>query len=129
MELPSQFMENWCYDRPTLFSFAKHYETGAPLPEALFSKVKAAKNFQAGLQMIRQLYFGAMDMHLHSTKYDPTGSKTIFEVQHELASQYTVIPPLAQDRFLCSFGHIFAGGYSAGKSDVQPLVVKEPAVH
>ncbi len=109
-------MENWCYDRPTLFSFAKHFETGAPLPEALFSKVKAAKNFQAGLQMIRQLYFGAMDMQLHSQDYDPAGVKTIFDVQHEIASRYTVIPPLVEDRFLCSFGHIFAGGYSAGNA-------------
>ncbi len=114
VELPSQFMENWCYDRPTLFSFAKHFETGAPLPEALFDKVKRAKNFQAGLQMIRQLYFGAMDMQLHSNQYDPAGSKTIFDVQHELALKYTVLPPLPEDRFLCSFGHIFAGGYSAG---------------
>lgn len=66
VELPSQFMENWCYDRPTLYSFAKHYQTGEPLPEELFQKIKAAKDFQAGMQMIRQLYFGAMDMELHS---------------------------------------------------------------
>lgn len=114
MELPSQFMENWCYDRPTLLAFAKHYETGAPLPDALFEKVKAAKNFHAGLGMIRQLFFGAMDMHLHSDQYDASGSKSVFEVQHELAKLYTVMPPLPEDRFLCSFSHIFAGGYSAG---------------
>jgi oligopeptidase A len=67
VELPSQFMENWCYDKPTLYSFAKHYQTGEPLPLDLFEKVKAAKDFQAGLGMIRQLFFGAMDMELHST--------------------------------------------------------------
>lgn len=114
VELPSQFMENWCYDKPTLYSFAKHYETGEPLPEVLFEKVKAAKNFQAGLQTIRQLFFGSMDMHLHSQAYDPNGNKTIFDVQNELAAKFTVMPPLPEDRFLCAFGHIFAGGYSAG---------------
>jgi oligopeptidase A len=67
------------------------------------------------MQMVRQLYFGAMDMYLHSDKYDPRGEKTVFAVQHEIAKRYTVMPPLPEDRFLCSFGHIFAGGYSAGK--------------
>ena len=69
---------------------------------------------QAGLGMLRQLYFGAMDIELHSPNYDPFGEKSIFELQHEMADKYAVIPPLADDRFLCSFGHIFAGGYSAG---------------
>ena len=64
--------------------------------------------------MLRQLYFGAMDIELHSPNYDPFGDKTIFDLQHEMADKYAVIPPLADDRFLCSFGHIFAGGYSAG---------------
>ncbi|KAJ1414611.1 peptidase M3A and M3B, thimet/oligopeptidase F, partial [Ochromonadaceae sp. CCMP2298] len=115
VELPSQFMENWCYDRPTLYGFAKHYETGVPLPEELFNKIKAAKNFQAGMGMLRQLYFGTMDLHLHSAKHDAFApSASVFEVQHALAPKYTVIPPLKDDRFLCSFGHIFAGGYSAG---------------
>jgi oligopeptidase A len=106
-------MENWCYDRPTIYGFAKHYQTGEPLPEELFKKIKASKNFQAGMGMLRQLFFGAMDMELHSN-YDPYSDKSPFDVQHELAKKYTVIPPLPEDRFLCSFGHIFAGGYSAG---------------
>lgn len=115
VELPSQFMENWCYDKSSLYEFARHYETGEPLPEELFNKIKAAKNFQAGMMMIRQLFFGAMDMQLHSEQFDPYDDKqSIFTVQHELAKKYTVIPPLPEDRFLCSFGHIFAGGYSAG---------------
>ena len=107
-------MENWCYDKDTLYSFAKHYVTNEPLPEELFHKLKAAKNFQAGLLMLRQLFFGATDMLLHSTAYDAYGSKTPFEVQRELAAKYAVVEPLAEDRFLCSFSHIFAGGYSAG---------------
>ena len=114
VELPSQFMENWCYDKPTLYSFAKHYETGEPLPEVLFEKVKAAKNFQAGMGTIRQLFFGSMDMALHSTAFDPYGDQSVFDVQHQLAKKFTVKAPLPEDRFLCSFGHIFAGGYSAG---------------
>jgi oligopeptidase A len=108
-------MENWCYDRPTLFSFARHFQTNEPLPEEFYLKMKRAKDYQAGMQMIRQLFFGAMDMYLHSNAYNPyTDRRSPFEIQHELAALYTVIPPLPEDRFLCSFSHIFAGGYSAG---------------
>jgi len=66
------------------------------------------------MAMIRQLYFSSMDMKLHSDEYDPYGDVTVFDVQHEIAKKFTVIPPLSNDKFLCSFGHIFAGGYSAG---------------
>jgi oligopeptidase A len=76
VELPSQFMENWCYDRPTLFGMARHYQTGEPLPEELYQKLLASKQYQAGLMMLRQLYFGALDMTLHST-YDPYGNDLI----------------------------------------------------
>lgn len=109
-------MENWCYDTKTLYSFAKHYETGEPLPRELFEKIKSAKNFQAGMQMMRQLFFGATDMYLHSSQYDATAPNALtpFQIQQQLAQKYTVIPPLPEDRFLCSFGHIFAGGYAAG---------------
>jgi oligopeptidase A len=113
VELPSQFMENWCYDRETLFGFAKHYQTGESLPEELFQSVKAAKNFHAGIALIRQLLFATLDMTLHSS-YDPVGTKTPFQLQAELTADYAVIPPLEDDRFLCSFGHIFGGGYAAG---------------
>ena len=111
VELPSQFMENWCYDAPTLYDagMAKHYETGEPLPRELFEKLCAQKTYHAGMTLSRQLYFGALDMELHH-KYDPKGAKSPFDVQREIAADYTVIPPLAEDRFLCSFGHIFAGG-------------------
>ena len=115
VELPSQFMENWCYDPATVYDagMAKHYETGEPLPRELFGKLCEQRTFQAGMGMIRQLMFGALDMRLHHT-YDPRGEQTPFELQHELAERYAVLPPLPDDRFLCSFGHIFAGGYSAG---------------
>ena len=114
VELPSQFMENWCYDKKTLYGFAKHYTSGEPLPEELYEKIKAAKNFHAGMQMMRQLFFGMLDIELHSA-FDPfKGGASPFELQQEMAKTYTVMPLLSTDRFLCSFGHIFAGGYSAG---------------
>lgn len=83
------------------------------MPVELFNKVEEAKNFQSGLQLLRQVYFASMDMQLYS-KYDPYGTDSVFDMQHQIASKYTVIPPLPEDRFLCSFSHIFAGGYSAG---------------
>lgn len=116
VELPSQFMENWCYDEGTVYGagMAVHFETGEPLPRELFEKLCAQKTYQAGMAMLRQLYFGAMDIELHH-RYDPaTESRTPFDVQREIADRYTVVPPLQEDRFLCAFGHIFAGGYSAG---------------
>jgi oligopeptidase A len=113
VELPSQFMENWCFDKNTLNSFAKHYKTGEKLPVELFDKMVAAKNYHSGMQMLRQLYFGALDMTLYST-FDSNGDISPFKIQNSLAEKYTVLSPLDNDRFLCSFGHIFAGGYSAG---------------
>jgi len=115
VELPSQFMENWCYDRPTVYGFAKHYETGESLPNDLFEKLKAQRTFNAGMMSCRQLSLGQLDMELHSN-YDPEGAdETIFDVQKRVASRYAPhATPLEEDRFLCTFGHIFAGGYSAG---------------
>ena len=113
VELPSQFMENWCYDRPTLFGMAKHYETGATLPEEYYEKLVAAKNYMSGSAMLRQLHFGMLDMELHSN-YEPGGDETPNDVRDRLAKTTTVIPPIPEDNFLCAFGHIFAGGYAAG---------------
>ena len=115
VELPSQFMENWCYDEGTIYGsgLARHYDTGEPLPRELFQKLCEQKTYQAGMVMVRQLMFGALDMRLHHT-YDPTGDESVFDVQRELAKRFAVIPPLPEDRFLCGFTHIFAGGYSAG---------------
>jgi len=116
VELPSQFMENWCYDKPTVYGFAKHYETGEPLPEELFEKLKEQKTYSAGLMAMRQLYFGSLDIELHAN-YDPNNEdgETIFDVQKRVAAKYQSHNlPLPEDRFLCAFGHIFAGGYAAG---------------
>lgn len=115
VELPSQFMENWCYDKPTVYGFAKHYETGEPLPESLFEKLKQQKTYGAGMMAMRQLYFGMLDMELHAN-YDPsTSEESVFDVQKRIAGIYSPYNlPLDDDRFLCAFNHIFAGGYSAG---------------
>ncbi|KAL7485683.1 hypothetical protein ACHAW6_012502, partial [Cyclotella cf. meneghiniana] len=114
VELPSQFMENWCYDKPTVYGFAKHYKTGEALPEEMFQKLSQQRTFGAGMMACRQLLFGMMDMELHSN-YDPNGSETIFDVHRRMAGIYTPYSmPVEEDRFLCGFSHIFAGGYSAG---------------
>jgi oligopeptidase A len=113
VELPSQFMENWCYHRETLRGLARHFETGAPLPDALFEKILAARTFRAGSDMLRQIYFSATDLALHHG-YDPDASESPVDVQRRIAERTTVLPPLPEDRMLCSFTHIFAGGYAAG---------------
>ncbi|KAL7581032.1 hypothetical protein ACA910_005837 [Epithemia clementina (nom. ined.)] len=119
VELPSQFMENWCYDEATVYGFAKHWETGEPMPKEMFNKLKEQKTFGAGLMTCRQLYLGQLDMELHANydaKAGASGSgESAFDVQRRIATKYTPFNlPLPEDRFLCSFAHIFAGGYSAG---------------
>jgi oligopeptidase A len=113
VELPSQFMENWCYDRATLFGMAKHYETGESLPEHYYQKLLAARNYMSGSTMLRQLHFSLLDIELHS-RYQPGGKETPAQVRDRLAKTTAVIQPLPEDAFLCSFGHIFSGGYAAG---------------
>jgi len=113
VELPSQFMENWCYHRPTLLSLGKHYKTGEPLPEHYYQKLLAARTFMSGSGMLRQIHFSWLDIALHSS-YNPGGTETIADVRNRLAKISMVIPPIPEDNFLCSFGHIFAGGYAAG---------------
>lgn len=113
VELPSQFMENWCYHRDTLMSIAKHYETGESLPEDIYRKLLAARTFRAGSLSLRQLRFATLDLELHS-KYIPGGSETIYDVDRRVSKRTQVLPPLPEDRFLCGFSHIFAGGYAAG---------------
>ncbi|KAJ6732670.1 PROTEASE M3 THIMET OLIGOPEPTIDASE-RELATED [Salix koriyanagi] len=113
VELPSQFMENWCYHRETLMGIAKHYETGESLPEEVYLKLLAARTFRAGSLSLRQLRFASLDLELH-TKYKPGASESIYDVDQRVSRKTQVIPPLPEDRFLCGFSHIFAGGYAAG---------------
>lgn len=113
VELPSQFMENWCWEREALDLFAKHYETGEALPEDLFDKMIAAKNFQSGMHMVRQLEFALFDFKLH-LEFKP---KTDFDIQkllNDVRNEVAVITPPDYNRFQHSFSHIFAGGYAAG---------------
>lgn len=113
VELPSQFMENWCYHRTTLMGLAKHYETGESLPEDIYLKLLAARTFRAGSLSLRQIRFATLDLELHS-KYIPGGSESIYDIDQRVSQRTQVLPPLPEDRFLCSFSHIFAGGYAAG---------------
>lgn len=113
VELPSQFMENWCYHWDTLQTMTSHAETGAPLPRDLFDKLVLAKNYRAGSMLLRQLIFGSIDMTLHSS-FDPFGKETIRDVQKRIIDKHSVLPMLPDDHFLCSFTHVFAGGYAAG---------------
>ena len=109
VELPSQFMENWCYHKATLLGMAKHYLTGETLPEATFEKIKASRSFMAGIMMLRQINFGMTDMAMHTAD-----QPDIRAIEKAVAARTTVIPPLEEDRFLCSFTHLFSGGYAAG---------------
>lgn len=113
VELPSQFMENWCYHKATLLGLAKHYQTGETMPEELFNKIVAAKNFRSGHQILRQTGFGLVDIKLH-TEYDP--SKESFKDVHDrVMKEVSYMKPYKDAaNFLCAFGHIFAGGYAAG---------------
>jgi oligopeptidase A len=113
IELPSQFMENWLYHRETLKGVSCHVDTGKAIPDSLFDKIEAARTYRAGSDMLRQLYFSFTDMELHAA-YEPGGADDAFSVQRRIAEKTTVLPPLPDDRFLCSFSHIFAGGYAAG---------------
>ncbi|MEJ2509589.1 MAG: oligopeptidase A [Gammaproteobacteria bacterium] len=113
VELPSQFMENWCWEREALDLIAGHYQTGERLPDDLFDKMVAAKNFQAGMQMVRQLEFSMFDFRLH-LEYDPAQGGRIQQVLDEVRAEVAVVRPPAYNRFQHSFSHIFAGGYAAG---------------
>jgi oligopeptidase A len=112
VELPSQFMENWCTHEATVMGFARHVDTGAPLPRELFARLKAAKTFRAASMKMRQLLFATVDLTLHAGEL-PAG-RTAFDVQRDVAKENAVLPMLPEDRFLCSFTHIFSGGYAAG---------------
>ena len=113
VELPSQFLENWCWESEALAFISGHYETGEPLPADLLEKMLTARNFQAAMQMLRQLEFALFDFRLHQT-FDPTRADQIPALLAEVRSQVAVMTPPAFNRFQHSFSHIFAGGYAAG---------------
>jgi oligopeptidase A len=113
VELPSQFMENWCYHRSTLLKMSCHVETGEPLPDELYTKLCEARTFMAGTATLRQLLFAALDIELHH-RYDPGAALNPNEVKCRIGEDYTHLPFIESDRFLCGFAHIFAGGYAAG---------------
>jgi len=113
VELPSQFMENFCWEWDVLRHMTRHVDTDEPLPRELYDKMLAAKNFQSGLAMLRQLEFAVFDMRLHSD-FDPAAGETALQLLEEVRSRIAVLRPPAYHRFPNSFSHIFAGGYAAG---------------
>ncbi|HVN35064.1 MAG TPA: M3 family metallopeptidase [Casimicrobiaceae bacterium] len=113
VELPSQFMENFCWEWDVVSQMSAHVETGEPLPRALFDRMVAAKNFQSGLSTVRHLEFALFDMLLHSS-YDPVGGDSPQSVLDAARREVAVVPRATYDRFMQSFAHVFAGGYAAG---------------
>jgi oligopeptidase A len=113
VELPSQFMENWCLDRQTLMGMARHWQTGEPLPEEDYNKLRNSRTFMQGCGTLRQVHFALTDLRLHST-WTPELGQSPDAFRRKIADSTTVLPPIPEDRFLCAFGHIFSGGYSAG---------------
>jgi len=113
VELPSQFMENFCWERDVLARMTAHVDSGEPLPHTLYDKMLAAKNFQSGMQTVRQIEFALVDMHLHHD-YDPAGAKAPLQLLNEIQAKVAVVMPPEYSRFLNNFSHVFAGGYAAG---------------
>jgi len=113
VELPSQFLENWCWQSEALAIISGHYETGEPLPQDLLDKMLAAKNFQSAMFLVRQLEFALFDFRLHA-EYDPALGGRVQQMLDEVRSEVSVIIPPRFNRFQHGFSHIFAGGYAAG---------------
>ena len=113
VELPSQFMENWCWEREALDLFAHHYQSGVAIPDELFQRMRKARNFQSAMQMVRQLEFAIFDFRLHR-EYDPAQGARIHDLLEEVRQEVAVIQPPAYNRFENGFTHIFSGGYAAG---------------
>ncbi len=113
VELPSQFMENFCWEWEVLRDMTRHVESRQPIPRALFDKLVAAKNFQSGMQTVRQIEFAMFDMLLHA-EFDPAGAATPLDLLAEVRNRVAVLFPPPYHRFPNSFSHIFGGGYAAG---------------
>jgi len=117
VELPSQFMENFCWEWDVVAGMTEHVDTGAPLPRELFDKMLAARNFQSGMQTVRQIEFAMFDLRLHSevdASHGPVPCDKVMALLEEVREEVAVIRPPEWQRFPCSFAHIFAGGYAAG---------------
>ncbi len=113
VELPSQFMENFCWEWGVLARMTAHVESGEALPRSLFDKMLAAKNFQSGMQTVRQIEFALVDMHLHHD-YDPAGAKTPLQLLHDIRAKVAVATQPEYNRSLNNFAHVFSGAYAAG---------------
>jgi oligopeptidase A len=113
VELPSQIMENWAWEREALDLFACHWQTGAPIPEELFRKMVAARNFMAANAQMRQLSFGTTDLKLH-IEYDPERDGDVVAYVQDVMSHFSIRPEFARNHFIATFTHVFAGGYAAG---------------
>ena len=113
VELPSQFMENWCWEREALDLISGHYQTGEKLPDDLFDKMLAARNFQSAMMMLRQLEFSLFDFRLH-LEFNPNEPNQVEKILEQVRNEVTVVKPPKFNRFAHSFAHIFAGGYAAG---------------
>lgn len=113
VELPSQLMENWCWEEQILSRFARHYQDGTPMPADLKDRLLRSKNFQKALFLVRQLEYALCDLRLH-LEYDPESPANPLDVLGEIRAEVSVVPVPEWNRFLNSFGHIFGGGYAAG---------------
>ena len=113
VELPSQFLENWCWQEESIQLMSAHFETGEALPKVMLDKLLAAKNFQSGMALARQLEFSLFDFRLH-LEYNPSNPRNPQDLINQVRDQIAVIKAPDYNRFQNSFGHIFAGGYAAG---------------
>lgn len=113
IEVPSMFMENWCHHRGTLKRISRHVDTGEPLPDAWIDKINESRKFRSSTAILRILRFSSVDLELHH-RFHADGEESIWDVQRRVDAALTHWEPVPEDRFLCGFDHIFAGGYSAG---------------
>jgi oligopeptidase A len=113
VELPSQIMENWCWEKEALDLFAGHYRTGAPIPDELYQRMWTARTLLGASAQMRQLSFGTVDLELHML-YDPRRDADALAYAQQVLSRFAIRPDFADNHFICSFTHIFAGGYAAG---------------
>lgn len=113
VEIPSTFMENWCYDKETLLAFARDYESGEPMPDELFDKISGSRTFGSGYAMANMIWHTDIDLELHH-RFDPDSTNTIDDVVKLVTERDLVLTPPDDDQFLCGFSHIFNGGYAAG---------------